>query len=79
MDHSKELANLGRQSLEIRDSVRRIERAVLGEPETGNEGLVSKAKANAGRIARLEKLGTLGAGAAAVIGLAWKIWTELRK
>ena len=77
IDHSQQLVDLANQSTEIMDSVRKIERAVLGEIETGQEGLVAKAKSNTARIDRIERVGVSVAGGGAVIVVLWEIMTKI--
>ena len=77
IDHSQQLADLKTQSTEIISMTKRIERAVLGEVETGQEGLVSKAKSNSARIDRIERVGVSVAGGGAVIVVLWEVLTKI--
>lgn len=60
----------------IERSVERIEQCVIGDPEIGQLGLVSRTNNHAKRIAALERVGVYIAGAGGLLALIWSVWTQ---
>ncbi len=61
---------------DLKEQLDRIERALVGDDEYGQFGIVKTINEHDKRISALERVGLYLAGGGAVIGLIWTVWSQ---